>query len=125
MTTPSRDLRLPRPHLDPIRHLLIYPAYDRQPDGTETVRPIPLDEAAAEWRAAVESSRAKEPPVNNQPPNGVVVISPGRASVIAALVAELAKRLEPGLAVGPVQSDGSISRLAKELADDLVHRAWT
>jgi hypothetical protein len=125
MTVPPPDLTLPRPHLDPRRHLLIYPAYDRQPDGTVTVRPIPLDEAAAEWRASVESSRAKEPSVKNQPPNGVVVISPGRAWVIAGLVEELSKRLEPGLAVGPIESDGSISRLAKELADDLVHRAWT
>ena len=89
------------------------------------VRPIPLDEAAAEWRALVESGRAKEPSVKNQPPNGVVVISPGRAWVIAGLVEELSKRFEPGLAVGPIESDGSISRLAKELADDLRHRAWT
>lgn len=124
MTTPSRDLRLPRPHLDPARHLLIYPAYDRRPDGTETVRPIPLDEAAAEWRAMVESSRAKEPSPKQQPWSGVVVLSPGRASAIVALVKELARRLEPGLAVGPIESDGSIGRLAKELADDLFHRAW-
>jgi hypothetical protein len=47
------------------------------------------------------------------------------ASVLAALVEELSKRLEPGLAVGPIEPDGSISRLAKELADDLFHRAWS
>jgi hypothetical protein len=110
--------------LDPTRHLLIHPAYDQHPDGSLAARPIPLDEAAAEWRALVESGRAKEPSVKNQPPSGVVIISPGRASVIVELVAELSKRLEPGLAVGPIQSDGSISRLAKELAEDLHHRAW-
>jgi hypothetical protein len=124
MTVPRNDLTPPRPHPDPTRHVLIYPAYDRQPDGTVTVRPIALDEAATEWRAVVEAAATAEPSAKQQPPNGVVVISPGRASVIAALVRELSKRLQPGLAVGPIQSDGSISRLAKDLADDLNRRAW-
>jgi hypothetical protein len=115
---------LRRPNLDPRRHLLIRPAYDKQPDGTVAVRAFPLDEAAAEWRSSVQAASTGEPSPKQQPANGVVVISTTRVWVIAELIGELAKRLEPGLAVGPIESDGSISRLAKELADDLFHRAW-
>jgi hypothetical protein len=118
------NVTVPRPHLDPRRHLLIHPAYDERPDGTIAVRAIPLDEAAAEWRSAVDAACADEPSAKQQPPNGVVVMSSTRAAVIAALVEELSKRLEPGLAVGPIESNGSISRSAKDLADDLYHRAW-
>lgn len=122
MTVPSHDPRPPRPHLDPTRHLLIYPDYRQRPDGRNEAVPIPLDVAAAEMRAAVEAGRAAESSVGRIS-DGVVVIAPGRAWVIAALVEELSKRLEPARTVGPIQSDGSLSRLAKELADDLARRA--
>jgi hypothetical protein len=123
MTDQPSLLTLPMPELDPTRDLLIYPEHRHEPDDTTTVRPIPLDDAAAVWRTALESASATEPSPTDQPPNGVVVISPGRAWVIAGLVDELSRRLRPGLTVGPIPSDGSLSRLAKALADDPNRRA--
>ncbi|BCY06445.1 hypothetical protein [Actinoplanes sp. L3-i22] len=116
MTPP--DLTLPQPELDPARHWLAYAAAERDPDR---FRPIPLDEAAARLRPAAAGTA-----IDNRPALGdrdLVVISAERAAAIADLLDELALRLTPGIEVRPVHSDGSLSRLAKELADDMLRRA--
>jgi hypothetical protein len=95
--------------IDPTRHLLSRPT------------PLDLDTAAAEARVTLE--RGAE--FDARPAMGsahIVAISPSRALVIAGLLDELSLRLKPGLAVGPIRSDGSLSRLAQALSDDITRR---
>ncbi|WIM97995.1 hypothetical protein ACTOB_001563 [Actinoplanes oblitus] len=111
------DLSLPQPERDPARHWLVYAAAERDPDR---FRPIPLDEAAERLRPAAAGGEA-----DNRTPGDrdLVVISRQRATAIADLLDELAARLTPGVEVRTIHSDGSLSRLAKELADDMLRRA--
>ncbi|BCJ45190.1 hypothetical protein GCM10010168_69910 [Actinoplanes ianthinogenes] len=115
MTPP--DLTLPQPELDPTRHWLVYAAAERNPDR---FRPIPLDEAAERLGPAAAGGEAD---TRARSDRRFVVISRERATAIANLLDELALRLAPGTEVRTIQSDGSISRLAKELADDMLRRS--
>ncbi len=117
MTPP--DLRPPHPDLDPTRHWLVYPQYESTPDGAGRFQPITLDQAAGTSRESLETGDADTGRVRNSA--DIVVIPPGRATVIAGLLEELALRLRPGLEVGPIRSDGSFSALARELAE-YMHR---
>jgi hypothetical protein len=110
--------------VDPARHLVsgcwdIELWYSPPPLGTGPA--IPLDELVAEWRALIEAERGKEPPPGKL---DAVVISAVRAQIIAYLLRELANRLRPGYAVGPIRSDGSLSAFVTELAEDLMSRSW-
>ncbi len=113
----SPDFRAPQP--DPARHWLVYPQFESNPDGGGSFRPITLDEAAAKIREGLEAGDADTGRASNAA--DIVVLPPGRATVIAGLLEDLALRLRPGLEVGPIDSDGSFSALARELAD-YMHR---
>jgi hypothetical protein len=109
------SLRPPKPELDPARHWLVYSQYEETPDGVGRFRPITLDEAASRGQEVLETgSDDTGKPLNR---SGIVVLPAGRATTIAGLLEELSLRLRPGLEVGPIQSDGSISDLARELAE--------
>jgi hypothetical protein len=110
--------------MDPARHLLSGQwdyTFWYAPPAPGTGSAIPLDELVAEWRALIEAERGKEPPLANV---DAVVISAVRAQIIAYLLQELAARLRPGFAVGPILSDGSLSAFVEELATDLKTRSW-
>jgi hypothetical protein len=111
------------PHLDPARHLLVYPKRARRADGRDVEEPYLIDELVPQWRRALDAGRPDEAALGRPAP-GVVSMSANRALVLADLVEELGLRLRPGHAVGPIQSDGSLSRLATELADDLMERQF-
>jgi hypothetical protein len=118
--------QVPDPEVDPSRFLLAegWNAqlwHEPEPDSVGSVPPVLLDANVAHWRAEIARHIHLE-----AVPQGldVVVISAARAGVIASLLRELATRLRPGLAVEPVQSDGSISSLAAELAQDMYARSW-
>jgi hypothetical protein len=114
MTTPEPP--------DPTRHLLVHLQRRRLPDGTTEASPIGLDEIVAEYRSSLALSAAAESRLGPSA-RELVVVAPGRAAIIAELLDELALRLRPGTAVGPIRSDGSLSRLVRELADDMYRRA--
>jgi hypothetical protein len=116
--TPPPDLTLPQPELDPTRHWLTYAAAERDP---ARFRPITLDEAAARLRAPAAGTEVDNRAVRGD--RDLVVISVERAAAIADLLDELALRLAPGTEVRTIHSDGSLSRLAQELADDMLRRA--
>jgi hypothetical protein len=111
---------------DPARHLLAerwnkslwYRA--EPPAGSDP--PVPIDAHVAEWRAAIEAGRELEPHPSER--RHTIVLSHQRVEVICNLLRELSKRTRPGVAVGPVQSDGSISQLAIDLAEDLRNRIF-
>jgi hypothetical protein len=106
---------------DPTRYLLSLPTLVDLPDGRHTIGPYPLDAAAADWRGRVARHVDVEVNYGNRLHDSIV-ISADRGAVIANLLDELAERLRPGLAVGPIHSDGSISQLAQELAEDMFLR---
>lgn len=89
------------------------------PDGSDP--PVPLDARVESWRAAIDEGRAVEPAGRKMVE--AAVLSHERATVIAALLRELSKRMRPGFAAGPIDSSGEISALAEELAADLWKRA--
>lgn len=101
---------------DPSRHVLVWQDVERQPDGTRTSRPIKLDEAAARYASAIEVGRQAEMLLDPEDESDTVAFSTSRGHIIAVMLDELARRLEPGRAVGQIQSDGSYSRLAHDLA---------
>jgi hypothetical protein len=108
---------------DPTRHFLKEARYERRPDGTEVAHPITLEEAAADLRRSVDAEDTvalgiEFPEEGDQ----VIAISSARALAIAALLGELSLRLQPGRAVGPIRSDDSLSRLAREVAQHLHDR---
>jgi hypothetical protein len=82
---------------------------------------VQLDQPVTRWRGEIEAQATREPPLAQV---DAVVISQARATVIAGLLRELSTRLRPGLAVGPVQSDGTLARFVDELRDDLQTRSW-
>ncbi|BCY11783.1 hypothetical protein [Actinoplanes sp. L3-i22] len=90
------------------------------PDGSDP--PVPLDAKVAGWRAAVERGRSREP-AGRALTTHTAVLSHERATVIAALLRELSKRMRPGFTAGPIESAGELSALAEELAADLRRRA--
>lgn len=102
--------------LDPSRHLLRHSLVPREVEPT-------LDRAAEVIRAVLKVDIAPEASLRRQPVGDTVVMAPGRATIIAELLEELALRLRTDHAVGPIQSDGSLSRLVKELATDMGRRA--
>ncbi len=104
---------------DPTRDLLVWRDYQRDRDGTERARPIPLAAAAAEWQRLVDSGRAAELRLDPEDPSDFAAFSTQRAKVVAVLLEELAIRLEPGREVGPIAADDSLSRLAASVAAHL------
>jgi len=119
--TPT-SLRQPMPEFDATRHWLTYPGSERAADGTARYRAMTLDEAVAFFRPLADAAASSD--------NGrvrvsrdIVSISRERATLLGDLLEELALRLKPGLEVGPIQSDGSFSRFARELAEDMYRRA--
>ncbi|QDY10447.1 hypothetical protein FJK98_27620 [Micromonospora sp. HM134] len=114
-------LSVPVPPADPTRELLIWPDYQRDGSGRTTARRVGLDEKAAQWRATVDAGRGTEERLGRAAP-GLVSMSSARGLVVASMLRELAARVRPGFSCGPVRSDGSLSALARELADDLRRR---
>ncbi|AEV82487.1 hypothetical protein ACWT_1469 [Actinoplanes sp. SE50] len=113
-------MRDPDDDRDPARHLLSRVRYRRLPDGTQQRVPITLDQAAAEFGELIDAGRPAE--VRLDPDEGrdeVAAFSRQRAKVIASLLDELSRRVRPGLAVGPIQSDGKLADLAAESAAHL------
>jgi len=108
---------------DPTRHLLSRRRHERRPDGTDVSYPIPLAEGAELRRAVVENGRKTEArlefPVGG---TSTVAFSRGRATVAADLLEELALRLRPGFAVGPVTDGAALADLAEEIASYLHRR---
>lgn len=112
--------------LDPARHLLAegwnrLPWYETQPPAGRDVPVVGLDRHVPEWRVAIRAQAGREPSPDRV---DAVVISQNRARIIAELLRELSMRLRRGVTAGPIHSDGSISRLAAELAEDLQNRSW-
>jgi hypothetical protein len=114
--------RPPKPYLDPARHLLSHTRLEETASGSRQFRPISLDEEAWDARQLVEAGLDAE--AGRRPARGVVVISVNRALAVSRLVEELSLRLAPGLAVGPIESNGSLSQLAEELSRDLYRRSY-
>lgn len=113
------------PAVDPARYLLAERWnnqlwYDAEPTSVGSEPPVPLDAHVARWRQEIAAEAVNEP---NPDRTTAVVISQARAQVLAALLRELSTRLRPGLAVGPIQSDGSLSALTEELYFSLLERS--
>ena len=115
-------MREPAENRDPTRHLLSRGRHGQRPDGTDASRPIPLAEAAETWRGALEGGRATESRLEF-PEDGqtIVAFSAERAIVAADLLEELALRLRPGFAVGPVSGAGPITEV---IHDIVAHLRW-
>lgn len=113
--------------LDPARHLLAegwnrLPWYETQPPPAGADVPVVgLDRHVPEWRVAIREQTDREPSPDRV---DAVVISQDRTRIIAELLRELSMRLRRGTTAGPIHSDGSISRLAADLAEDLQNRSW-
>lgn len=96
------------PARDPARDLLVYWDYQGQ-----RKRAIPLDEFGADIDRSMAATRES---YDNDFQSGVVAISPARAMVMASLLRELAIRLRPGTDIGPIETEGGLSRTAADLA---------
>lgn len=106
--------------LDPARHLLVFTDYVDTPDGGVRSTPISLDAAGANFADMIMEGRKAEAGLDvDYPSTDDVGLSRNRARVIAALLEELAIRLEPGRAVGPIQSDGALSDVARGISSYL------
>lgn len=103
----------PRVAADPARHFVTLARY-----AGDVAVPLELDAPVAGWRAAIAAGRAHEPNVTYAYPE-VLSLSLERTRVVAELLHEYAARMRPGVAVGPVQSSGELSRFLAELATDL------
>jgi hypothetical protein len=119
----ARDPRS-EPAVDPARYLLAERWnnqlwYAAEPASVGSEPPVPLDAHVPQWRQQIADQADREP---SRAGVDAVVISQARAEVLAALLRELSTRLRPGLAVGPIQSDGSLRDLLDELFDDLLTR---
>lgn len=125
MADERRDPR-DRPAVDPSRYLLAEAWNQRlgwlaeEPVSVGSDPPVSLDEHVGEWRRWIEEQAELEPD-----PHLVraVVISEARTRVVVALLRELSTRLRPGLSVGPMVSDGSLSAFVEELAEDMFRRS--
>jgi hypothetical protein len=102
--------------IDPTRHIISVTDWEKRPEGGYGKVPIPLDAEAAHLREVVAIRRPGQPALDNDWRSGVVAISRSRGGTIGVLLKELAARLRPGVAVGPIQADDSLSRLAADLA---------
>lgn len=98
--------------MDPSRHWIGHVPLDG---------PKPLDDFVAQARPALAAGAA----IDGRAPGSrdIVAISTQRAGVIATLLEELAARLRPGVASGPIRSDGDLARLTHELAEDMYRRS--
>jgi rRNA maturation endonuclease Nob1 len=107
---------------DPTRHLLSRERFERQPDGSQLRRPISLAEAERDWRdlAAADQRRRIELGLE-YPEEGeqIVAITDALAMGLAAMLEELALRLAPGRAVGPIQAGDGVAGVTDEYARDL------
>jgi hypothetical protein len=109
----------PEADRDPAQHLMLWTDIKRQPDGSQRRTPLPLDAVAAQFAAMITAGRTAELRLDPEDPDDAVAFSTNRGKVIATLLAELSLRLTPGQGVGPIQSDGSISKLAADIARHL------
>jgi len=100
---------------DPTRHLLAQEHFERLPDGRQLRRPIPLDEAAAEWRRLLESDNRRRAELGLEHPEDdgseLAAFTRARALALSAMLQELSLRLAPGQAVGPIDASGEISQV--------------
>jgi len=106
--------------LNPARHLLVFMDYVDTPDGGVRSTPISLDKAGAHFAGMIREGRKAEAGLDvDYPSTDDVGLSTGRARVIASLLEELSIRLEPGRAVGPIESDGELSKVALDISSYL------
>jgi hypothetical protein len=113
------------PAVDPARYLLAERWnnqlwYAAEPPSVGSEPPVPLDTHVDRWRREIAEQADREP---NPDRVDAMVISQARAAVLAAVLRELSTRVRPGLAAGPIQSDGSLSDLLDELSSDLLGRS--
>ncbi len=102
--------------LDPFQHAL---ARKRYVNGR--ARPIPLPQRAQDLRERLDGDRK----INEVPPGSSnVVITDLRAMIAADLLEELAARLAPGAAFGPGHAGEDLSRLATDLAKELLAQTF-
>jgi hypothetical protein len=111
--------KLVTPRRDPRRHLLSMRKWEPGPDDRDHPRTYPLAEIAADLRHSVEGGRANESYLHQPRYQGGLAISGARALVFAELMTELAYRMRPGTAVGPIDTDESFSQLALDLVEHL------
>lgn len=105
------------PSQDPARDLLTLMDYGKQADRPSVRTPISLEQAAADFGAMVEAGRTAEGRLERDyPGDDTVGLSGNRGKVIISLLEELAIRLEPGRAVGPIQGNAALSDLALEIS---------
>lgn len=102
--------------VDPTRHMLSVTDWENRPEGGYGKVPIPLDTIADQLGKSVTSGQPDEADLDNDWRSGVVAFSRARGGVIGTLLTELAVRLRPGVVVGPIRADESLSRLAANLA---------
>jgi hypothetical protein len=110
--------------VDPTRHMLSLTDFEKRPEGGHRKVPIPLEAEAAGLSGSISRGRRDEGDLDNDWRSGVVAFSRARGGTMGVLLAELAVRLRPGVAVGPIQADESMSKLAADLAWKL-HAART
>lgn len=100
---------------DPTRHLLAREHFERMPDGSQLRRPIPLDEAAADWRRLLEADIRRRAELGLEHPDDdgseLAAFTRAQALALSAMLEELSLRLAPGRAVGPIQAGEEISRV--------------
>jgi hypothetical protein len=98
--------------------------WEKLPEGGYGKVPIPIEAEAAHLHDVIVEGRPDEADLGNDWRSGVVAMSRARGGTMGVLLKELAARLRPGVAVGPIQADDSMSRLAADLAWEL-HAART
>jgi hypothetical protein len=107
---------------DPTRHLLSRERFERQPDGSQLREPISLAEADQQWRRLEASDRRRRVELGLEYPEEgeqIVAITNALAMALAEMLEELALRLAPGRAVGPIQADAGLAREVAAFARSL------
>lgn len=107
----------PAAGVDPTVHMLSVPPWYRRPAGRSQEEPETMTHAAA--RLADATASGGGPPLDNDWHSGVVVLRRSTYDAISELLDELAARVTPGLAVGPIRSDDALADLADEIASYL------